>query len=104
MVQVEFNVNDGFEEHFCTELPCTIEYGGLNSNKRRSYERLLRKLLMLPHRPAVIMLQTFDMSKRQASASFQSRISLFHMCRSFRPLIRQVVSHFCVSVPSGHRT
>lgn len=86
MVQVEFNVNDGFEEHHCTELPCTIEYGGLNSNKRRSYERLLRKLLMLPHRPAVIMLQTFDMSKRQASASSHSHISLYQACTLFTAL------------------
>ena len=63
--QVEYNVNDGFEPHYCKALPCKLEYGGLNTQLRRSYERLLRKLLMLPHRPAVIMLQTFDYSERQ---------------------------------------
>lgn len=62
--QVEYNVNDGFEPHYCKALPCKLEYGGLNTQLRRSYERLLRKLLMLPHRPAVIMLQTFDYSGR----------------------------------------
>lgn len=66
-MQVEFNCNDGFEQQYCSELPCTIEYGGLNSPLRRGYERLLRKLLMLPRRPAVIMLQTFDFSARCCS-------------------------------------
>ena len=62
--QVEFNCNDGFAPEYCSELPCKLEYGGINHTLRRGYERLLRKLLMLPHRPAVIMLQTFDFSER----------------------------------------
>jgi len=63
---VEFNVNDGFEPEWCQQLPCKVEYGGINNVLRRAYERLLRKLLMLPRRPAVVMLQTFDYSKRCA--------------------------------------
>ena len=43
---MEFAVNDGPED-------------GLESPIRRSYERLLRKLLELPNCPAVILLQTF---------------------------------------------
>lgn len=42
--QVEFSVNDN-------EM-------GMKSLVRRSYERLLRKLLNLPHRPSVMLLQT----------------------------------------------
>ena len=61
---MEFNCNDGIALEYCSELPCKLEYGGINHTLRRGYERLLRKLLMLPHRPAVIMLQTFDFSER----------------------------------------
>ena len=62
-------MNDGFEPHYCSALPCKVEYGGINTVLRRSYERLLRKLLMLPHRPAVLMLQTFDYSERWVTSS-----------------------------------
>ena len=44
--QVEFAVNDGWEDK-------------LDSPNRRAYERLLRKLLELPNRPAVVLIQTF---------------------------------------------
>lgn len=45
ITQVELAVNDA-----------SAKYG---SPMRKSYERLLRNLMMLPERPAVIMLQTF---------------------------------------------
>lgn len=62
--QVEFNCNDGFPPEYCSGLGCKLEYGGINNQLRRAYERLLRKLLMLPRRPAVVLLQTFDFSER----------------------------------------
>lgn len=45
--QIEFSVNDGSTE-------------SIDSPIRRAYERLVRKVLELPHRPAVVMLQTFS--------------------------------------------
>lgn len=77
LVIVEYNVNDGFEAFHCTELPCKVEYGYLNSPHRRAYERLLRKLLLLPHRPAVIMLQAFDYSKKMFMHSAEDQLGLF---------------------------
>lgn len=77
LVVVEFNCNDGFETEYCSELPCTIKYGGLNTMLRRGYERLLRKLLMLPRRPAVIMLQTFDFSDRLFMNSGEDQLGVF---------------------------
>lgn len=77
LVIVEYNVNDGFEGTHCHVLPCKIEYGNMNSPQRRAYERLLRKLLMLPHRPAVIMLQTFDFSKRMFMHSAEDQLGTF---------------------------
>ena len=84
--QVEFNCNDGFAPEYCSELPCKLEYGGINHTLRRGYERLLRKLLMLPHRPAVIMLQTFDFSERWDK---QSRCQLPRLicCHDMRLLL-----------------
>ena len=45
--QLEFSVNDGSQ-------------GPVESPIRRAYERLVRKLLELPNRPAVVLLQTFS--------------------------------------------
>lgn len=45
--QLEFSVNDGSQ-------------GPIESPIRRAYERLVRKLLELPQRPAVVLLQTFS--------------------------------------------
>jgi hypothetical protein len=96
---VEFNCNDGIALEYCSELPCKLEYGGINHTLRRGYERLLRKLLMLPHRPAVIMLQTFDFSER-CSPGRCCQLPCLICCRDMRLLLLLLLLLLlmCVSV------
>ena len=36
-LQVEFAVNDGSDPEYCWTLPCSYEFGGINSPIRRAY-------------------------------------------------------------------
>ena len=58
--QVEFTLNDGLPEALDTV------YGGVTHPRRRHFERILRKVLALPQRPALVLLHTFDYSHRRA--------------------------------------
>jgi hypothetical protein len=99
---VEFNCNDGIALEYCSELPCKLEYGGINHTLRRGYERLLRKLLMLPHRPAVIMLQTFDFSERCTPGRCCQSLCLI-CCRDIRLLLLLLLLLTCMSVRTRAR-
>ena len=58
--------------------------GGLQSPVRRAYERLLRKLLSLPHRPAVVLLQTFRGFERNSPCALPPGQMLIHRCGDHR--------------------
>ena len=98
-------MNDGFE-------PATdVTYGGLNHPRRRPFERLLRKLLRLPNRPAIMLVHAFDYARRwlRLSSQAQPMLSSIHVgpptgwTATHWPICRCVCGRMCprhgVSVP-----